>query len=65
MLGNTRDSVRPDNTNRAKQNRRPQVRTINGVEEEEEEHVKAKQVKRGTGVTLPTEAEYEEHMISH
>ena len=34
-------------------------------EEEEEEHIKAKQVKRGSNVVLPTEAEYEEHMISH
>ena len=63
MLGSTRDSVRPDSTD--KEDRRPPARTINGVEEEEEEHVKAKQIKRGTNVTLPTEAEYEEHMISH
>ena len=62
---NIRDSVRPDdNVNRMKRGN-VQAGKINGVEEEEEEHIKAKQVKRGTNVTLPSEAELDEHMISH
>ena len=65
VLESTPDSVRPSDATNAMKNKESQARMISGVDEEEEEHVKAKQVKRGSNVTLPTEAEYEEHMISH
>ncbi len=65
MLKSTPDSVRPSDMMNDMDDRRSQAKTINGVDEEEEEHIKAKQVKRGSNVTLPTEAEFDEHMISH
>ena len=66
MLISTRDSVRPDSKMSEKKGEDMQAGKIDGVgEEEEEEHVRAKLLKRGSNVTLPTEAEFEEHMISH
>jgi hypothetical protein len=41
------------------------ARDIHGVEDNEEEHIRARPLKRGMNVRLPTEAEFEEHMISH
>ena len=65
MLGSTPDSVRPSDAQTAKDDRRSQIGMIDHVEEEEEEHIKAKQVKRGSNVMLPTEAEFDENMICH
>jgi hypothetical protein len=65
VLNSTTDSVRPSDAQKAKNDERSQAGKIDDVEEEEEEHIKAKQVKRGSNVALPTEAEFDEHMISH
>ena len=65
MLDGSRNSVRPSEEEKNGGARESQAGTIEDVEEEEEEHIKAKIVKRGSKVTLPTEAEFEEHMISH